>query len=99
MSLAGDTRHLFALAALALILISCGGGGGGAPSSVPTPPTSWVQGQFAPESTLAAMCGTPRTGIDPGTQKPYPDVQGTSLGDLNWLRPCNTTRDFWFAHD
>src|SRR5258708_21181344 len=96
MSLAGDTRHLFALAALALILIACGGGGGGAPRSVPTPPTSWVQGQFAPESTLAAMCVTPRTGIDPGTQKAYPDVQGTLLDELNWLRSWNNDLYLWF---
>src|SRR5258708_38510096 len=98
MSLAGDTRNLFALAGLALILISWGGGGGGVPSSVPTPPppTSWVQGQFAPESTLAAMCVTPRTGIDPGTQKAYPDVQGTLLDELNWLRPWNNDLYLWF---
>jgi hypothetical protein len=70
----------------AALLGGCGGGGGGAaPPAGPKVPT-WVQGQFAAESTFAAMCVSPRTGIDPGTQKPYPDAQGTLLDELNWLR-------------
>ncbi|HEY2463651.1 MAG TPA: hypothetical protein VGI32_06300, partial [Steroidobacteraceae bacterium] len=77
----------------AAILSSCGGGGSGAGSP---PPAGWVQGQFAPESNFAAMCVTPRTGIDPGTQKAYPDVQGTMLDELNWLRSWNNDLYLWF---
>ena len=96
MFLARNTRPLFTLPLL-LILLSCGGGGGGAPSMpTPPPPTGWVQGQFAPESTFAAMCVTPRTGIDPGTQKPYPDTQGTLLDELNWLRSWTNDLYLWF---
>jgi carboxyl-terminal processing protease len=95
MLLARDIRRLSALPPLALILISCGGGG--SPSSMPAPPPpGWVQGQFAPESSFAAMCVTPRTGIDPGTKKPYPDVQGTLLEELNWLRSWNNDLYLWF---
>src|SRR5258708_29198451 len=90
-----NARQLLALVPLALILISCGGGG---PTSMPTPPppTGWVHGQFALDSTFAAMCVTPRTGIDPGTQKAYPDVQGTLLDELNWLRSWNNDLYLWF---
>jgi carboxyl-terminal processing protease len=96
MFLARNTRPLFTLP-LVLILLSCGGGGGGAPSMpTPPPPTGWVQGRFAPESTFAAMCVTPRTGIDPGTQKPYPDTQGTLLDELNWLRSWTNDLYLWF---
>ncbi len=80
----------------AAILTACGGGGSGGGSSALTPPAGWVQGQFQPESTFAQMCVAPRTGIDPGTQKPYPDVQGTLLDELNWLRSWNNDLYLWF---
>jgi len=85
----------------AALLGGCGGGGGGAggagaaPPAGP-PPSSWVQGQFAAESTFAAMCVNPRTGIDPATAKPYPDAQGTLLDELNWLRSWTNDLYLWF---
>ena len=85
-------------AAMAL-LASCGGGGGGAgnsPSSTPAT-TAWVAGQFAPASTFAAMCASPRTGTDPTTQKPYPDKQGIALDEKNWLRSWNNDLYLWFG--
>jgi carboxyl-terminal processing protease len=78
----------------AALLGGCGGGGGGA--SAGPPPASWVQGQFAAESTFAAMCVNPRTGTDPGTNKPYPDAQGTLLDELNWLRSWTNDLYLWF---
>jgi carboxyl-terminal processing protease len=80
----------------AAILSACGGGGSGAGSPPPPMPTGWVQGQFLPESKFAAMCVTPRTGVDPGTQMSYPDVQGTLLDELNWLRSWNNDLYLWF---
>ena len=82
----------------AALLGGCGGGGGG-DAAVPPPgpkgPT-WVQGQFAAESTFAALCVSPRTGIDPGTAKAYPDAQGTLLDELNWLRSWTNDLYLWF---
>jgi carboxyl-terminal processing protease len=103
MNLASDARRLFILFA-AVTLSSCGGGGsgaggGGPPPGMPPPPpqtTTWMQGQFSPESSFAAMCVTPRTGIDPGTQKTFPDTQGTLLDELNWLRSWNNDLYLWF---
>jgi C-terminal processing protease CtpA/Prc len=80
----------------AATIAACGGGGSGAGSPPPPVSTTWVQGQFAPEVNFAAMCVTPRTGIDPGTQQPYPDVQGTLLDELNWLRSWNNDLYLWF---
>jgi carboxyl-terminal processing protease len=93
------TRNRLSIAGVltAALLGGCGGGGGAgtAPPAGPTPP-SWVQGQFAAESTFAAMCVNPRTGIDPGTTKPYPDTQGTLLDELNWLRSWTNDLYLWF---
>jgi carboxyl-terminal processing protease len=88
---------MFALMGATSFLGACGGGGSSAPAPapVPTPPT-WVQGQFAAESNFQAQCVNPRTGIDPGTQAPYPDVQGSLLDELNWLRSWTNDLYLWF---
>ena len=96
-----NANSLLALFPAAAILSACGGGGGGggasttAPPPAP-PPAGWVKGQFAPESTLAAKCVTPRSGTDPSTKKAYPDVQGTLLDELNWLRSWTNDLYLWF---
>jgi carboxyl-terminal processing protease len=92
-------RWLVALFPSVSFLTACGGGGGGATNSMttsPVTPSGWVQGQFQPESHFAQMCAAPRTGTDPGTGKPYPDVQGTMLDELNWLRSWNNDLYLWF---
>ena len=91
-----NARQMLALLLVTGFLTACGGGSGnGSPVTVP-PTNSWVQGQFASETKFAAMCVTPRTGTDPGTQKPYPDTKGTLLDELNWLRSWNNDLYLWF---
>ena len=94
------SRQLIGLLPAALLAASCGGGGGGAPATnnptQPVAPSSWVSGQFQAEATFAEMCVTPRSGIDPGTNKAYPDTQGTLLDELNWLRSWNNDLYLWF---
>jgi carboxyl-terminal processing protease len=95
-----NAPSLLALLPAAAILSSCGGGGGGSATTPPPPPpptTSWVKGQFAPESSFAARCLAPRSGTDPGTKKPYPDVQGTLLDEENWLRSWTNDLYLWFG--
>jgi carboxyl-terminal processing protease len=106
MAIPNRNRLSIAWVLTAALLGGCGGGGGGAggagaapPAGAPPagpPPSSWVQGQFAAESTFAAMCVNPRTGIDPGTTKPFPDTQGTLLDELNWLRSWTNDLYLWF---
>jgi carboxyl-terminal processing protease len=80
----------------AALLGGCGGGSSGTTLPTGTKAPTWVQGQFAAESTFAAMCVNPRAGIDPGTQKAYPDAQGTLLDELNWLRSWTNDLYLWF---
>jgi hypothetical protein len=77
------------------LLAACGGGGGGGGGSA-VAPQGWVQGQFQAESKFAQMCIAPRTGTDPSSGKAYPDMQGTLLDELNWLRSWNNDLYLWF---
>jgi carboxyl-terminal processing protease len=93
--------RLLALIPPAALLAACGGGGGGgfstpAGGGSSTAP-SWVQGQFLPSSSFAAMCMTPRTGVDPITQQAYPDRAGSALDEKNWLRSWTNELYLWFG--
>jgi hypothetical protein len=94
----GSFLTLALILATALLGACGGGGGGGAPvGGNPGVTAGWVQGQFSPASTFAAMCMTPRTGTDPGTGKAYPDRQGTALDEKNWLRSWTNDLYLWFS--
>lgn len=81
--------------ALALAnLAACGSGGGSGTSGTPAP---WTQGVFAPSSSFAAQCATPRTGIDPSTGRLFPDVQGSTLSENNYLRSWTNELYLWYS--
>ena len=83
-----------ALAALS----ACGGGGGGGGGSSSRAPTGtgWVAGVFLPAANFAAHCAAPRTGIDPATSLPFPDVPGSALTENNWLRSWTNDLYLWY---
>jgi carboxyl-terminal processing protease len=68
-------------AALILCLTSCGGDN-------PSSSSSWSQ--------LAAKCATPRTGIDPATNQPYPDRAGTLDDEKKFLRAWTDDLYLWY---
>jgi carboxyl-terminal processing protease len=81
---------LFGLLA-SVALCSCGGGGGSGGNS-----NVWTQGVFKPSSSFYAQCAAPRSGTDPATKKPYPDVQGSTLTENNWLRSWTNELYLWY---
>jgi carboxyl-terminal processing protease len=94
------TLLVLALIPAAALLDGCGGGGGGSGSgggSVASSTGAWVQGQFSPAATFAAMCVVPRTGTDPATGKAYLDRPGTALDEKNWLRSWTNDLYLWFS--
>ncbi len=100
----GKTRAWRWVGSLALLLAlsACGGGGGGSAgssggSSSGTSASYWTPGVFQPESKYQAQCASPRTGDDPYTQQPYPDVQGTVTDENNWLRSWTHDLYYWYA--
>ncbi len=95
------TRILGVLACFALSSCGGGGGGGSSPSGSSPPPgnnaNAWSPGVFKPSATFAAQCAAPRSGTDPVTGKTYPDVQGSTLAENNWLRSWTNELYLWYS--
>jgi C-terminal processing protease CtpA/Prc len=49
-----------------------------------------------PSESFAAECLAPRSGIDPATGQSYPDVQGTTLDENNFLRSWSDETYLWY---
>jgi C-terminal processing protease CtpA/Prc len=83
-------------------MVACGGGGGGGdgfspPPPPPPPPSSgWEQGVFDDYNSFYARCEAPRSGINPATGQPYPDVPGSTLDENNFLRSYSNDTYLWY---
>jgi C-terminal processing protease CtpA/Prc len=86
--LAGN--HLISLTLIAG-LAACGGGGGGGSGFAGEPGggTGWTEGAFLDASTFAAKCAAPRNGS-------FPDIQGTSTDENNFLRSYSNDTYLWY---
>ncbi|MDM3871653.1 S41 family peptidase [Porticoccus sp. W117] len=80
----------------AALLSACGGGGGGSDNSGQTTPPAFQQGVFQAASNFEARCQTPRTGTNPATGTAYPDRQGSTLQENNWLRSWSNDLYLWY---
>ncbi len=92
-------QHLtFRSAALAAatFLASCGGGNDSAFGG-PGADTDWVSGSFLPSESFSAQCVAPRSGTDPATGSPYPDVGGTVVDENNFLRSYSNETYLWYS--
>jgi len=87
------------MVALFSILAACGGGGGGGITPVPpTPPPTggWESGVFLAAASFQNECAVPRTGTNPATNQPFPDVAGTILDENNFLRSFSNNTYLWY---
>lgn len=57
---------------------------------------AWTPGLFQPAGTFAAQCVNPRSGIDPATSLPFPDVQGSVTSENDWLRSWSHELYLWY---
>ncbi|MBS0416902.1 MAG: peptidase [Proteobacteria bacterium] len=94
-------RRVFMISLATLLgLSACGGGGGGQSSSLSNnnpPASTYTKGVFLQESTFAGKCAAPRSGTDPVTHAAYPDTQGTSTDENNWLRSWTNDLYLWYS--
>ena len=75
---------------------SCGGGGDGGMAPPPPSTITYMPGVFLPSTSFAAHCAVPRSGTDPFTGRPYPDVMGSTLAENNWLRSWTNELYLWY---
>ncbi len=80
---------------LVSLLASAGCGGSGSLFAPPPPP--WAPGVFPASVTFANRCAVPRTGIDPLTGVRYPDVQGSTLTENDFLRSWTNELYLWYS--
>ena len=90
------TRYAIALSVVAS-LASCGGGGGGGAPAGGGGGTATGFAALPAASSVAAMCAAPRSGVDPYTNKAYPDQQGTLLNEQNWLAAWTNDLYLWYS--
>jgi len=95
--------RLTSLLSAIFALAACSGGGGaglvgGAPPPPPPPPTTsnWQQGVFQNPSTYRNQCANPRSGTNPATGQPFPDVAGSTLDENNFLRSFTNNTYLWY---
>jgi len=92
------TRTLLITALISLA--ACGGGGGGNGGGLGQPGggnnDDWQQGVFLDADTFFANCAAPRSGTDPATGQPYPDVAGSVLDENNFLRSYTNDTYLWY---
>jgi carboxyl-terminal processing protease len=74
-----------------LALCGCGDTGNSTTASA-----SWKAGTFAPSTSLAGQCASPRTGTDPSTGRPYADTKGSIAAENNWLRAWTNELYLWY---
>ena len=92
---------IFLTVAASLALASCSSssdgafvGGGGNPGGGNNSP--WEPGVFLDPNTFFARCEDPRTGTNPFTGNAFPDIQGTTTDENNFLRSLTDLIYLWY---
>jgi hypothetical protein len=86
------------LAVLVLSISGCGGGGGGdASGGGGGNAGTWTPGVFQPASSFINRCAAPRSGTDPFTGQPYPDLSGSVRDENNFLRSWTNELYLWYS--
>jgi len=75
---------------------ACGGGGGDSGGGGGGGGSGWTPGVFLPPDSFAAQCVAPRSGTNPETGLPFPDVQGEVLDENNFLRSWSDETYLWY---
>ena len=71
--------------------VACGDPGATGPTD-----TGSGTGTFAPSSSFANQCASPRVGTDPATGRAFPDRPGSTLTENNFLRSWTNELYLWY---
>ena len=89
--------NVIAIVMLAMLASACGGGGGFNNGGGGGSGSDWQPGVFADYNTFYARCASPRSGTNPATNQPYPDRQGTTTDENNFLRSYSNDTYLWYS--
>lgn len=70
--------------------------GGGLSGNSRANSTVYTKGDYRPSAEFANYCETPRVGVDPLTQKNYPDNQGSRAHEKHFLRSWTHETYLWY---
>ncbi|WP_305422972.1 S41 family peptidase [Photobacterium leiognathi] len=59
-------------------------------------PDTWTEGVYLSSEDFINRCALPRTGIDPYTNEPYPDKEGSTLIEKLFLRSFHHEEYLWY---
>ena len=89
--------RMISLLAVLVSIAACGGSDGGLGSGGGDNNSSdWQPGVFLDFISFYAQCEAPRGGINPATGNPYPDMQGSTLDENNFLRSYTNDTYLWY---
>ena len=92
-----NSLHIRATSLVILLSLSaCGGSSGGGITGGGGTGDGWQPGVFLPSSSFINQCQNPRAGNDPFTGRPYPDTQGATLDENNFLRSYSDETYLWY---
>lgn len=57
---------------------------------------TWTPGVFEDAAQFKDLCAVPRVGNDPDSGTPYPDRQGATVDENNWLRSWSNDTYLWY---
>jgi carboxyl-terminal processing protease len=77
-------------------LAACGGGGSGGKIAGPGSNDDYQPGVFLDYDTFFARCDAPRSGTNPATGSAYPDIQGSTTDENNFLRSYSNDTYLWY---
>ncbi len=90
------TAHSAGTATVSVTARDSAGGVSAAVSFAVTIEGGWTPGVFEPAAQFKDLCAVPRTGSDPDSGTPYPDRQGETVDENNWLRSWSNDTYLWY---
>ncbi len=60
------------------------------------PAKQWQENIFLPESNFKNKCLNPRSGVNQVNSNNFPDIQGTTLDENNYLRSYSNNTYLWY---
>ena len=94
MQFLGSFLKIILLIGITTWLAACGGGGGESDSSNES--SNWLPGVFLDAITFFRQCANPRIGINPFTNQPFLDMQGSITDENNFLRSYSNDTYLWY---